>query len=64
MSLRSFLGIDHEITSLNKKINAGQEVANNKEDKKSLKREEDKLKTELMLLRIGAADILPVQFNF
>ncbi len=56
--------INREITSLNKKINAGQEVANSKEDKKSLKREEDKLETELMLLRIGAADILPVQFNF
>ncbi|MPY25043.1 DUF2799 domain-containing protein [Shewanella psychropiezotolerans] len=57
-------GINHEITSLNKKINAGQEVANNKEDKKSLKREENKLEKELMLLRIGAADILPIQFIF
>ncbi|RTR27207.1 DUF2799 domain-containing protein [Shewanella atlantica] len=56
--------IERELTEVNKKINAKQDVASNKEDKKSLKNERHDLEKELMLLRIGAADILPIQLLF
>jgi len=56
--------IDRELTQANKKINDKQDVSSNKENKKSLKNERHDLEKELMLLRIGAADILPIQLLF